>query len=200
MSYPVVGSSPLTRGKHPAPVLRASARGLIPAHAGKTPSRSPRPSLAGAHPRSRGENPEYTSVLSRIGGSSPLTRGKPHFGLSFCVVRGLIPAHAGKTKQCVPNHMFSWAHPRSRGENSPGCQYCQPSLGSSPLTRGKQSAHLIPPVKRGLIPAHAGKTNTNNHPNKPKGAHPRSRGENDHRGNRVDDDVGSSPLTRGKRS
>ena len=45
-----------------------------------------------AHPRVGGENPEYTSVLSRIGGSSPRRRGK--LGLVFALhdLVGLIPA------------------------------------------------------------------------------------------------------------
>ena len=71
------GSSPLTRGKPRSATICLSYRGLIPAHAGKTLTRPPRSRTRRAHPRSRGENPEYTSVLSRIGGSSPLTRGKP---------------------------------------------------------------------------------------------------------------------------
>ena len=54
-------------------------------------------------------------------------------------------------------------------------------------------------AKRGLIPAHAGKTQSPGRRHRPRPAHPRSRGEND-------DPVlahalcrGSSPLTRGKR-
>ena len=51
-----MGSSPLTRGKHQAPVLRASARGLIPTHAGKTAAHALAEIVARAHPHSRGEN------------------------------------------------------------------------------------------------------------------------------------------------
>ena len=74
---PEDGSSPLTRGKLLLR-LRAHARGrLIPAHAGKTRPCCSRTPPYGAHPRSRGEN------LGRVGRVLP--------------VRGLIPAHAGKT-------------------------------------------------------------------------------------------------------
>ena len=50
------GSSPLTRGKPGAVVLRQLSGGLIPAHAGKTCGRRDARWDRGAHPRSRGEN------------------------------------------------------------------------------------------------------------------------------------------------
>ena len=116
------GSSPLTRGKlgHPAHAHRPP--GLIPAHAGKTSSLSWYHLSQRAHPRSRGENQGLPPPGWPVGGSSPLTRGKPTH-------------HDAK----AANHR---AHPRSRGENS-----CTPALiiigrGSSPLTRGK-----LPPAK-----------------------------------------------------
>ena len=71
------GSSPLTRGKLDAAADRARDRGLIPAHAGKTPRRCRRMRSAWAHPRSRGENHENVGLEKTVGGSSPLTRGKP---------------------------------------------------------------------------------------------------------------------------
>ena len=55
--------------------------------------------------------------MTRRGGSSPLTRGKPDLvanDVHFC---GLIPAHAGKTGGRVAGLRGLWAHPRSRGEN-----------------------------------------------------------------------------------
>ena len=71
------GSSPLTRGKPP----RTAS------------SHSP----TEAHPRSRGENTGGVSVTAYDLGSSPLTRGKHLNGLGKVTVKGLIPAHAGKT-------------------------------------------------------------------------------------------------------
>ena len=50
----------------------------------------------------------------------------------------------------------------------------------------------------GLIPAHAGKTHEVAETDKARGAHPRSRGENIARHNRLGAHLGSSPLTRGK--
>ena len=50
--------------------------------------------------------------------------------------------------------------------------------GSSPLTRGKPKDPAKVRFARGLIPAHAGKTNSVDGFKVVKWAHPRSRGEN----------------------
>ena len=94
-----MGSSPLTRGKRPAPAWRGQDNGLIPAHAGKT---TPGPRYARpwrAHPRSRGENARRSAANDVYGGSSPLTRGKLGLGREASAGHGLIPAHAGKTRR-----------------------------------------------------------------------------------------------------
>ena len=57
----------------------------------------PRAATARAHPRSRGENPNFVKAMVDLGGSSPLTRGKPNFPWDQYMGLGLIPAHAGKT-------------------------------------------------------------------------------------------------------
>ena len=70
--------------------------------------------------------------------------------------------------------------------------------GSSPLTRGKPARFGRGHTRRGLIPAHAGKTPPRGRTVRLSWAHPRSRGEN---GQPIVDliiSVGSSPLTRGK--
>ena len=90
------------------------------------------------------------------------------------------------------------AHPRSRGENW-GWSALGTSLpGSSPLTRGKLCLRRCDYKKRGLIPAHAGKTSASPEPSHSSRAHPRSRGENRRRPWRAWSRRGSSPLTRGK--
>ena len=194
------GSSPLTRGKRGPRKPFRHGRGLIPAHAGKT---SPAlPSFYGfrAHPRSRGENRAFGCIDEAAKGSSPLTRGKrpPHFLPS--TGSGLIPAHAGKTRQWRARSPCRWAHPRSRGENAAYVGDVPNDAGSSPLTRGK--LRLGVGLLRGgrLIPAHAGKTSTGSRSPSPPGAHPRSRGENRRRVGRRVGVGGSSPLTRGKLS
>ena len=72
----------------------------------------------------------------------------------------------------------SKAHPRSRGENV--------------------YVDVVPSMRGGLIPAHAGKTRFLLTLIDELPAHPRSRGENTQRYVAVDEDTGSSPLTRGK--
>ena len=134
-----LGSSPLTRGKPLRVRATGNGQGLIPAHAGKTFGRGGCHRRERAHPRSRGENPEYTSVLSRIGGSSPLTRGKHVPAAVFHGLRGLIPAHAGKTPGPAARSGSGRAHPRSRGENASSRSTVMPRSGSSPLTRGKHA-------------------------------------------------------------
>ena len=91
-----------------------------------------------------------------------------------------------------------WAHPRSRGENGTRSDLAYVTEGSSPLTRGKPGGPVDLEGVEGLIPAHAGKTFQAELEMIQERAHPRSRGENRERAAVRLDDVGSSPLTRGK--
>ena len=175
---PIVGSSPLTRGKLDQHTNHGHIRGLIPAHAGKTDKRPLAGHAPWAHPRSRGENRCACLGVRVVPGSSPLTRGKPQERRAPPEPLGLIPAHAGKTGLLLVGVFHEWAHPRSRGENRP-----------------RRWMRTSPP---GLIPAHAGKTHPMSWRQISSGAHPRSRGENrSPSGVRVGFG-GSSPLTRGK--
>ena len=152
-----------------------------------------------AHPRSRGENWRARPLARCQTGSSPLTRGKQTTHALKPSERGLIPAHAGKTKGIRVSPGACRAHPRSRGENATAPGTGSVRAGSSPLTRGKPGHRRARPHANGLIPAHAGKTLTAMAQYLPCGAHPRSRGEN---GSALFSNVpepGSSPLTRGKR-
>ena len=154
----VLGSSPRGRGKpqRVCPVMQRLR--LIPARAGKTP-RSPSPTLASpAHPRSRRENRTVTLYARGDLGSSPLTRGKRAVICAASCSRGLIPAHAGKTKSLSHSSDLDRAHPRSRGENRDHAGRGPVLVGSSPLTRGKRPYARCDRPYSGLIPAHAGKT------------------------------------------
>ncbi len=155
---PVLGSSPLTRGKRWWFGACRSGLRLIPAHAGKT--------LRQLAP---GE-------LSN--GSSPLTRGKPVGRQSVIVSVRLIPAHAGKTGSHRRTDRWCRAHPRSRGENSARRRFALRAPGSSPLTRGKRGLLPRRAARSRLIPAHAGKTRHSWARRVGRAAHPRSRGEN----------------------
>ena len=172
------GSSPLTRGKRPG--TRSVAR------------------PTSAHPRSRGENRAWLQRWIGCGGSSPLTRGKPHDARNRGLFLGLIPAHAGKTSTPQKEKTICRAHPRSRGENNIEAIADSAYTGSSPLTRGKPHSRKETPRGRGLIPAHAGKTDPLTASLSRPAAHPRSRGENFARVPVGKTCAGSSPLTRGK--
>ena len=131
-------------------------------------------------------------------GSSPLTRGKLVAAIIFNYDTGLIPAHAGKTSSGACRTRPPGAHPRSRGENLKAHDGHTHVAGSSPLTRGKPARTGLRNRPRGLIPAHAGKTEGPERMTSPRRAHPRSRGENPNTGVRKRFVTGSSPLTRGK--
>ena len=114
----LLGSSPLTRGKHKEDRISGHGRGLIPAHAGKTHQATcPVPDTR-AHPRSCRENNMHYATLSRRLGSSPLTRGKPCDRAADRLPGGLIPAHTGRTCVRYAGCLCSRAHPRSCGENT----------------------------------------------------------------------------------
>ena len=192
------GSSPLTRGKRARGDHGNPRPGLIPAHAGKTPADSIQRIAPTAHPRSRGENVQVGGHQMPSFGSSPLTRGKHPVGGAGGGGLRLIPAHAGKTEQCRRAKDNQPAHPRSRGENQGKLTTENWNQGSSPLTRGKRDVGGVGASRRGLIPAHAGKTGEREADLRGNRAHPRSRGENGSKAAPVTIAGGSSPLTRGK--
>ena len=113
-------------------------------------------------------------------------------------LRGLIPAHAGKTSRGRARTRRVGAHPRSRGENFDVTELLVRNSGSSPLTRGKLGGTAPWEVLHGLIPAHAGKTAARRLRRECPRAHPRSRGENQGLVTNAVTWMGSSPLTRGK--
>ena len=194
----LTGSSPLTRGKLRKARATPLTSGLIPAHAGKTTLSQVGGYPSGAHPRSRGENAARPALRIWRGGSSPLTRGKPHLVDLDHESQGLIPAHAGKTAPEGRTESLPRAHPRSRGENIDGDRATAEEWGSSPLTRGKRDRRLPSRVDPRLIPAHAGKTARERGSKDSRAAHPRSRGENGALDESAHTMTGSSPLTRGK--
>ena len=153
-----MGSPPLTRGKRQRGGENRARWRLIPAHAGKTRVAACPEGVQEAHPRSRGENRAAKPYVPRYAGSSPLTRGKRFGHVGPDGLPRLIPAHAGKTGPQAHEPQGRWAHPRSRGENTPPLRQLSRDRGSSPLTRGKRWPCRWPARRTRLIPAHAGKT------------------------------------------
>ena len=172
------GSSPLTRGKRYSVHRLTCACGFIPAHAGKTACHPLTQGRRGAHPRSREENIDAWKLPERHVGSSPLTRGKRYSVHRLTCACGFIPAHAGKTSHDPAHQSASTAHPRSRRENDLTEPIMELMPGSSPLTRGKPMTMPRCPALMRLIPAHAGKTQSDRYPTHETRAHPRTRWEN----------------------
>ena len=154
------GSSPLMRGKAWGGKMAVAPYGIIPAHAGKSDSRCRTSCSREDHPRSCGEKPSARSPAVSVLGSSPLMRGKDTRDAVAVPERGIIPAHAGKSRQQQPGNAPGWDHPRSCGEKPLMLLMCSLLLGSSPLMRGKVSVVPAPPLPFRIIPAHAGKSAT----------------------------------------
>ena len=173
-----VGSSPRVRGKRPLTVDPTRIHGLIPARAGKTPPGPPRPQAPTAHPRVCGENPDGRQPSPAGAGSSPRVRGKPLDSMSPRRRTRLIPARAGKTHRSNGGSLRPRAHPRACGENRLDARDEEPSEGSSPRVRGKQTPDRRRLDAGRLIPACAGKTPGCGGAVVEGWAHPRVCGEN----------------------
>ncbi len=133
------GSSPHARGALRGVTYCTSPRRLIPACAGSTgPGASGRPWTA-AHPRMRGEHVSSYWLVCLLSGSSPHARGARGGSSSGCRRGRLIPACAGSTCRMTRSTPWRTAHPRMRGEHTPGGPGSPRSPGSSPHARG---AHL----------------------------------------------------------
>ena len=92
-----------------------------------------------AHPRVCGENRRTARLILELIGSSPRVRGKLVDGGARVVMRGLIPACAGKTWSMRLWGAGCLAHPRVCGENFVAVDACGLGEGSSPRVRGKHT-------------------------------------------------------------
>src|SRR5699024_8781113 len=148
-------------------------------------------------PRSCGEHLPVTTIFVSVMGSSPLMRGAPSGRFYQGVRLGLIPAHAGSTNLNRPRPEPLPAHPRSCGERLGKPTELVIQAGSSPLMRGAQILDDLIEGNMGLIPAHAGSTDSNPIVRRANTAHPRSCGEHGSVSINVRSLDGSSPLMRG---
>ena len=173
----LVGSSPLARGLRASPSNRSRTAGIIPARAGFT-IRVERCSFRwGDHPRSRGVYVLEPRVLR------PQIR--------------IIPARAGFTATRPSVSRRTRDHPRSRGVYTLRGVLQADEVGSSPLARGLRGCHRRAARRRGIIPARAGFTRRQGEGLQGRRDHPRSRGVYPIEGERMSNDIGSSPLERG---
>ena len=152
------GTSPRARGKPGNPLCFHNFFRNIPACAGKTRPCSIMGKSWSEHPRVRGENQDVDDCDWGLCGTSPRARGKQVQAVATTGKIRNIPACAGKTYTCSGVWFSAAEHPRVRGENSAGQSGHSQSRGTSPRARGKQNCVVQTTLRRGNIPACAGKT------------------------------------------
>ncbi len=136
--------------------------------------------------------------MSRTG-SSPRMRGTPKSFGKAVSAKGIIPAHAGNTYPHCCRPSLHRDHPRACGEHPRSTCLERARSGSSPRMRGTlwlMSSGLVLP---GIIPAHAGNTNSAAPKDSSDRDHPRACGEHRLHGIAKDYCRGSSPRMRGTR-
>lgn len=129
---------------------------------------------------------------------TPHMRGKARHCAAVHGYRGITPAHAGKSFTSFYHCTTFWDHPRTCGE-----KLIPPLLGfgltgSPPHMRGKERGSTSRQRRKGITPAHAGKSPAMSPGHITLRDHPRTCGEkgiSDFSGNYED---GSPPHMRGK--
>ena len=154
------GSSPRMRGTPRRPHRRFAHDGIIPAHAGNTCGGLRCTMSTRDHPRACGEHFNQLYLSAQKKGSSPRMRGTPYVAHEGACCRGIIPAHAGNTDALDRDLRVNGDHPRACGEHSYPTGSAVFIEGSSPRMRGTQVGVIITVGFTGIIPAHAGNTQT----------------------------------------
>ena len=173
----VKGSSPRMRGTRVLIQRLIGLYRIIPAHAGNTIS-VPASSLTGGdHPRACGEHGVHMTPLMSLRGSSPRMRGTPYIECSCLNGTGIIPAHAGNTYENGCTVVKYRDHPRACGEHSTFAVRSSSVEGSSPRMRGTHVFVIFNVGVSGIIPAHAGNTNSEFPQTRIDEDHPRACGE-----------------------
>ena len=116
MGYKAVGgSSPRMRGSHNRHTTRSSGPGIIPAHAGLTWKHAPDTVERGDHPRACGAHVDYILSIIEKEGSSPRMRGSQAEWSVLKIQHGIIPAHAGLTRNQEGYTKCQWIIPAHAG-------------------------------------------------------------------------------------
>ena len=126
-------------------------------------------------------------------------RGSPRVcHLDICFV-GIIPAHAGLTCRHPGSARGERDHPRACGAHVTMPPAANFGTGSSPRMRGSQDQYSIYRTNLGIIPAHAGLTESCSPSCSPSRDHPRACGAHYFRIGASPRGEGSSPRMRGSR-
>ena len=129
------------------------------------------------HPRLRGEKPGTSFSDASDRGSPPLTRGKDIRTHCLYPPFRITPAYAGKSLSIDVCLRIRQDHPRLRGEKGRTASVKIRSLGSPPLTRGKERNVPAQRHRRRITPAYAGKSTIRKQKRLRNADHPRLRGE-----------------------
>ena len=156
----MLGSSPRMRGSRKAEHNSKSHCGIIPAHAGLTKGNVASHSLDEDHPRACGAHARSVEYVESVTGSSPRMRGSPPRRDRPARRVGIIPAHAGLTISNLVQEVADRDHPRACGAHCYLIDFAIKCLGSSPRMRGSQNGGGGGGYPNGIIPAHAGLTDT----------------------------------------
>ena len=129
------------------------------------------------HPRACGEKLISAISCLLVVGSPPRMRGKARQNRTVGYRAGITPAHAGKSVRFPSGHCRGRDHPRACGEKELRARRCEKRLGSPPRMRGKEPLPRRHEGRRGITPAHAGKSLSFCVPKKAGRDHPRACGE-----------------------
>ena len=167
------------RGKVSLTTPSSVATRITPAHAGKRRHQGRCPRVGRDHPRTCGEKVPDVPVAALPQGSPPHMRGKGAIPSALSFPKRITPAHAGKSPSCLlikatrpgitPAHAGKSGsqmeqaeeapdHPRTCGEKRPPTRLLHHVRGSPPHMRGKALGALLPLIRAGITPAHAGKS------------------------------------------
>ena len=129
-------------------------------------------------------------------GSPPLVRERQRLQYALKQCSGITPARAGKTHQfCQPNRAVE-DHPRSCGKDYISISTSWTAAGSPPLVRERHKNAGDRNGRKGITPARAGKTTSNNYLSNSMQDHPRSCGKDWHQESESAPLQGSPPLVR----
>ncbi len=109
-------------------------------------------------------------------GLSPRTRGNHISTVDSRMYQGSIPAHAGEPGLLDGQVQEYGVYPRARGGTDVSRGRDRDTRGLSPRTRGNLSRKVVPLLRRGSIPAHAGEPWSDGDVDKESGVYPRARG------------------------
>ena len=171
---------------------------ITPAHAGKRDCPLVRMDFTWDHPRTCGEKGNPHCKVESKRGSPPHMRGKENIRINTASEARITPAHAGKSDRHRPHPRRTEDHPRTCGEKPALNPAAASALGSPPHMRGKERLSMKVLSRKGITPAHAGKSIRIVVTLKQLEDHPRTCGEKPLRFGTLTRNRGSPPHMRGK--